>query len=107
MLGRKRKGVSDLTAEGHTLGCNEVTGSRLTSFSVTSLHLEETSVYLGMLSQPLASRQTITFSILREDFSFSCLLSTNSWTLAQKITPGVMHQCFQLQSSDIESNNSE
>lgn len=54
LLGRKCEGVSDPATEGHIIDGSEVMGSLLASFSVTSLHLDESSVYLGMLSLPLA-----------------------------------------------------
>lgn len=50
----KCDGVSDLPAEGHMMDCSEVMGSLLALFSVTSLHRDESSVYLGMFSLPLA-----------------------------------------------------
>lgn len=74
--GRKCEGVSHRAAEGHRMEGSEVMGSLLASFSATSPHLDERSVYLGMFSLPLAEKQSHKYYSPHKGLQCLCLFSS-------------------------------
>lgn len=75
--------MSGPATEGHIIDGSEVMGSLLASFSVTSLHLDENSVYLGTFCLPLGLETSHKFynSHRRFNFFVPFLFDINSWTL--------------------------